>query len=285
MARGTLGDILVQMGAVDALQLRAAMAHQRQWGTPLGKALVEMRFCTWQQVLHALSTQAGIPSVDLAQEQFHPGQQELLSQKVAERHKVVPLRLEGSRGETLVVAMAAPVTLAKVDSVQAAAGKRIKVLLAADDAVDRALGYLYRGETTFAAPVEPHYVANLRDAEFELAAPEAPEVLVYGWEPMATSRLVEVFQSAGLSARAVTADEVLLCRADDVLLAPLPAVEQLKQQGHAAAAKVVVAGKSRERDLPRAREVGARGFVLAPLDLRNVVEAVKRCLGFGAEAA
>src|SRR5688572_32471717 len=50
------------------------------------------------------STQAGIPSVDLTQEAFQPGQAELLSEKVAERHKVIPLRLEGSRNEVLVVA-------------------------------------------------------------------------------------------------------------------------------------------------------------------------------------
>lgn len=285
MSRGNLGDILVQMGVVDALQLRAAMAHHKQWGTPLGKVLVEMRFCTWQQVLHALSTQAGLPSIDLAAEPLAPEQKELLSLKVAERHKVVPLRLEGARGEVLVVAMAAPVTLAKVDAVQAAAGKRVKVLLAADDAVERAIGFLYRGEALRPQATPTHQPVNLRDAQFDLAPEEAPEVLVYGWEPAAASRLVETFQAEGLTARIVTADEILLCRPSDVLLAPLPAIEQLKQRGLEAQAAVVVAGKSRERDLPRARQVGARGFVLAPLDVRNVVDAVRHCLGFGVQPA
>lgn len=60
-----LGDILLEMGVVDALQLRAALGHHRQWGMPLGQTLVERRICSMDQVLAALARQTGLPLIAL----------------------------------------------------------------------------------------------------------------------------------------------------------------------------------------------------------------------------
>ena len=41
-----LGEILVELGVMDGLQLQSALAYQRKWGVPLGQVVVDLRFCT-----------------------------------------------------------------------------------------------------------------------------------------------------------------------------------------------------------------------------------------------
>jgi hypothetical protein len=143
-----LGDILLAHGAVDGLQLQSALAFQRQWGVPLGQVVVDQHFCTARQVLAALAEQTGVPAVDLDGETLNPALAKLVSQKVAETHRVVPLRLEGPRESVLVVAIAAPASMVALDAVKSVSGKsRVSPRLATDAAIQRAIGRLYRGET------------------------------------------------------------------------------------------------------------------------------------------
>jgi type IV pilus assembly protein PilB len=148
-----LGDILLAHGAVEAIQLQAALAFQRQWGVPLGQVVVDQRFCTAGQVLAALAEQTGVAAVDLDAEPLNPMLARLVSVKVAEAHRVVPLRLEGPRDAVLVVAIAAPASLASLDAVKSVSGKtRVVPRLATDAAIQRAIGRLYRGESAEVSP-------------------------------------------------------------------------------------------------------------------------------------
>ncbi|NMO19363.1 general secretion pathway protein GspE [Pyxidicoccus fallax] len=153
-----LGDILLERGVIDALQLHSALAYQRKWGVPLGQVVVDQRFCTARQVLEALAEQLGMQTVDLESEVPDASLTYLIPEKVAEAHRVVPLRLEarGPRDSVLVVAIAAPASLASLDAVQSVSGKsRVVAKLASDAAIRRAIGRMYRGEKDEAAPRRP----------------------------------------------------------------------------------------------------------------------------------
>src|SRR5579871_1041092 len=155
MQRPRLGDILIRMGAIDSMQLASALAHQRQWGTPLGQTLVEKRFLTPDRLLSALSEQSGLPVVDLDQEYLDGSVAPLLPRKAAERCRAVPMRTEGKRDEVLVVAIAAPALLSTIDALQKASGKhRIRALLAYDGAIDRAIARIYDGNSLGRASVD-----------------------------------------------------------------------------------------------------------------------------------
>ncbi|MHB8875895.1 MAG: GspE/PulE/PilB domain-containing protein [Myxococcaceae bacterium] len=179
MARPKLGEVLVKLGLLDAQQLQAALGHQKQWGQPLGKTVVQQRLCTAEQVLSALSKQTGLPPVDLDREPLGAHLAALLPRKAAEQHKAVPLRAEGKRSEVLVVAIAAPATLEQLDALTSAAGRqRVTAFLGWDDAIERAIGRIYRGES-FVAPVAsapPQTYAppiDAREQELDLGEPEA----------------------------------------------------------------------------------------------------------------
>ncbi|MCP3063440.1 general secretion pathway protein GspE [Myxococcus sp. K38C18041901] len=147
-----LGDILLERGMMDALQLHSALAYQRKWGVPLGQVVVDQRFCTAQQVLEALAEQVGMQTVDLDAQPPEAALARLIPERVAETHRVVPLRLEGhAPRDTLVVAIAAPASLASVDAVKSVTGRtRVVAKLATDASIRRAIGRMYRGETEVA---------------------------------------------------------------------------------------------------------------------------------------
>ncbi len=193
MARPRLGDILVKMGFLDAQQLQAALGHQKKWGYQLARTVVEQRFCTIDQVMQALARQTGYQLIDLDREPLGPQLAPLLPRKIAEQHHAVPLRVEGKRHEVLVVAMGAPATLAQLDAVTSASGKqRVIPFLAWDEAIERALGRVYRGESyapPASAPVAaPKVPMGLREEEFDLVGTEP---LVTAADPLAPLGLSE----------------------------------------------------------------------------------------------
>ncbi len=147
MNRLRIGDILVQQGLLNQVQLHGVLDHQRRWGTALGRAAVMRGLCTEGDVLQALSHQLGLPSMDLDREEPTPEVGGLLPQKIAEQRRAVLVRFSGLGQRTLVVAMAAPAALDAQDAIRAVTQKsRLEVYLAGDEAIERAIGRVYRGE-------------------------------------------------------------------------------------------------------------------------------------------
>jgi type IV pilus assembly protein PilB len=173
MRKQRLGELLQKAGLVDELQLRAALGFHYKWGVPLGQVVVDMNFCTAQQVLELLAGQLDLPVVDLDAEPLEPGLVDVLPVETAEACRVVPLRVEGPRGSVLVVAAAAPARPTALDEVARVAGKvRVVALVATDAAVTRAIDRLYY----------PHLLGARRPVE-PIALPEADEHL-----PLVTDR-------------------------------------------------------------------------------------------------
>jgi len=166
-----LGDILVARGVVDSLQLQSALAFQRQWGLPLGQVVVDQGFAPAEEVFAALEEQTGLASVELDAQVLDPRLARLVPLKVAESYRVVPLRLEGLRETTLVVAIAAPASLDALDVVKSVSGKgRVVPRLASDVSIRRAIARLYHGEM--------YEVAKVGDPR-SVELPEADEVMAF----------------------------------------------------------------------------------------------------------
>lgn len=173
MRKKRLGELLWEQGRVDELQLRAALGFHHRWGVPLGQVVVDMGFCTAQQVLELLAAQVRLPVVDLDAERLEPRLVAVLPVEVAEACRVVPLRVEGPRDSVLWVATPAPARPPALDEVARVTGKaRVLPLLATDAAVSRAIDRLYY----------PHLFDARRPVE-AIALPEADEAL-----PLVTDR-------------------------------------------------------------------------------------------------
>lgn len=170
MAKFKLGEILKAQKLITDTELKTVIQNQKQWGLSFGRAAVQAGFCTEKQILAALSSQLAIPSVDLDKIEIPAVVNGVVPQKLAEQHNAVPIGLEGMRDEVLVLAMAAPASLASQDAIRAVAGKqRLKVVLAHDEAVHRAIGRLYRGEKMRRSNTGEHVILDARARELDLS--------------------------------------------------------------------------------------------------------------------
>ncbi|QRK11143.1 general secretion pathway protein GspE [Archangium violaceum] len=211
-----LGEILLELGWVDGLQLQSALAYQRKWGVPLGQVVVDMRFCTASQVLAALARQTGIPEIDLDAELLEPSLAKLVPRRLAEMHRVVPLKLEGPRDMVLVVAIAAPASLQSLDAVRSVTSKaRVVPRLATDAAIGRAIERLYSDGTQ--SPKRPELEA--------ITLPEADADMQLNRASMA-----ELMEGSSFEGRAILMPDLNLeCEALELpLLEPLD-VEELEE--------------------------------------------------------
>ncbi|MBW2701356.1 MAG: hypothetical protein JRF33_11090 [Deltaproteobacteria bacterium] len=143
-----LGQILVEAGAIDEFQLKSAIGFQNKWGGRLGKVLVEHRFLTEEALLKAVQEQTRIPVVNVAGRTFPDYLIKLVPHAIAEKHHLVPISLEPATAqgpEMLIVAMADPTNLEAIEELSAETGRRVKVVLAGEIAIQAALDLHYAG--------------------------------------------------------------------------------------------------------------------------------------------
>lgn len=265
--RRNLGEILLEMGLINRAQLRLGLVHHHETRVPLGRALVREGILSENEVLRALGTQLGIEPVDLEEVRPDRSLVRFLPAKVARQYRVVPLKLEWKDREILHIALPAPASLEALDAVRAVSGKpRVEPHLASDTQLARALNALYGVEVPEEEP-RPKFSYG--------EGPEAP-VLLYGWPPVTAVVLQRTLSQHGISARVATPLEVMHTREDDVVVAPLPAMEGLLLGETKVPATLIVHGEADEQDYERARRVGASGFLANPRDEELLVRAVRR---------
>ncbi|ABC83102.1 general secretion pathway protein GspE [Anaeromyxobacter dehalogenans] len=148
MARMRIGELLVAQGAIDAVQLESALAHQRRWGGRLGRSIVSLGFLGEPIVLGAVGAQLGVPFMELGDRHVPPAVLRLLPEKLIRTRKVLPLsRVNEPRGAAVVVALADPADLGVLDEITFATGLRVKPVLAAEDDLEQAIARLLDGAT------------------------------------------------------------------------------------------------------------------------------------------
>lgn len=137
-----VGDALVRSGVIDALQLRAALAHREKFGGRLGRIVVEMRFAGEKAVVQVLALAFKLPKVDLESVWRDALALSKLTPKFCEEHAVFPVSLQDS-GKTLVVAMAEPLNLELIDTIASVSRCRVKEVIAGEAEILSAVGRHY----------------------------------------------------------------------------------------------------------------------------------------------
>ncbi len=140
MARLRIGEMLVQQGLLDGVQLESALAHQRRWGGRLGRSIVQLGFMKEAAVLESVGRQLGVSYVEIGDRAIPREILALVPQKVVRTRKALPLqRLGEGRRSALVVALADPSDLRVVDEISFATGMSVKPVLAGEADIDRAI--------------------------------------------------------------------------------------------------------------------------------------------------
>lgn len=169
--RRRLGELLVAAGLLDAGQLEAALAEQRNWGGKLGRTLVELGMVDEDTMVRALSRQLNVPMVDLDRAGLPPRVVQLLRVDVAERFGVFPVGGD-AEGTLLQLASADPTNAADLQEIARLTGKRLQLVVSSSSSIDRAIRRYYYGEhpPTPAPVAAPPAASRSAATESELRA-------------------------------------------------------------------------------------------------------------------
>jgi type IV pilus assembly protein PilB len=138
-----VGELLIEAGLIDDLQLKSSLAYQEQWGGRLGSILLRKGFVSEKELAGVISEQSGMPCVSLAETEM-PSDEVLNMVKadIAKKFGIFPLGIEG---KTLAVAVSDPTDLEMLDDLSFTLGMRIKPVLAIDSEITRAIETNYDG--------------------------------------------------------------------------------------------------------------------------------------------
>ena len=108
----TLGDLLLQSGALREEDLNQALGQQRHQGITLAQALIQGGFAEEKVVIRALAKESGMPFVDLEKGSIKEDVLDMLPSEFALEQGIVPVMQKGGK---LVVAIDDPVKRLLVD--------------------------------------------------------------------------------------------------------------------------------------------------------------------------
>lgn len=140
-----LGELLLEAGVIDAVQLQAALGHQRKWGGRLGQALVELKLARESDVVRTLARRLGYEVARLGDVEPHALEQalKLVPRDFAVRHNVFALSADST---SISVAMSDPTNLAVVDELRFRTGRRVKASIGGDREIAAAVRLHYPGD-------------------------------------------------------------------------------------------------------------------------------------------
>lgn len=170
MARVRIGEMLVQQGLIDGVQLQSALAHQRRWGGKLGHAIVQLGFLPEREMLESVGSQIGVPCVSLADRDIAPQVVRLVPERLIRSRRVLPIaRLAEGRRGPLVVALADPADLGVLDEIAFATGMDVRPVLASEREIELAIARHLDG----VSPARDGSFATRKDA-IDLPADTSP---------------------------------------------------------------------------------------------------------------
>lgn len=178
-----LGEMLIDANLITRDQLLIALERQKSWGDRLGANLIATGALSEEELLLFLARNTGIGEIDLDREAIPPSVVQLITDKVAEQFKLIPVRQEEKN--TLLVACADPTDLSALDQVAFITGCKIKPLISSYSSIMRAISRCYAvGYNGQAAGIEPeierHSERKSTEEDTNDTLTDDPEIIIFG---------------------------------------------------------------------------------------------------------
>ncbi len=137
-----IGEILLEAGIINTMQLSVALGEQKQWGGRLGSVITRLGFADEKDIARVLEDQLGQSCISLDERVIPPDVLRRVRVDVAKKYGVVPI--DFNKG-LLTVAMSDPTDLGTLDELDFTLGVRIKPVLALESGIRRAIALHYEG--------------------------------------------------------------------------------------------------------------------------------------------
>ncbi len=138
LAPRRLGDLLVAKGYLSDEQLQAALTKQKQASRHklLGEVLVELEFCSEDQIVECLAAEYGVPYAKLDARLHDPRIVDTLPREYIEENLVLPLFVVR---DTLTLAVSEPSNLFLIDEVRKLVNKQVQIVAATPKDIRRVI--------------------------------------------------------------------------------------------------------------------------------------------------
>ena len=146
-----LGDLLVEKGLITNEQLQLALQEQKKLGRKLGNTLIEMGMIDEESMLGLLSSQLGIPLIDLNNFNFNEEVIRNLSESMARRYRAIVLE---DRANDFLVGMADPTDLYALDEIQEKLSKPVSQAIVRESTLLVTFDRVYRRTEEISALAE-----------------------------------------------------------------------------------------------------------------------------------
>ena len=140
-----IGELLVKENLLTADQLRQARDGARTKHSRLGAEITKLGYLDENDLTEFVAKQYGVPSINLEEFEIDAAVIRLIPEDVATKHTVIPVNRAGS---TLILATSDPSNIFALDDIKFLTGYNIQAVVAAEDAIRRAIDKYYDQSTS-----------------------------------------------------------------------------------------------------------------------------------------
>lgn len=148
ISRDFLGNWLVNEGVITQQQLEDALNYQKlhKGSGVLGKTLVQLGYCSEDDIARVIAKQAGVPFVSLENYKIDPAALATVPMEAVKRYKALPI---GFYEGKLIVAMQKPTDIIAIDDLRVLSSYDIKPVFAPDSELEVAIEKNCRNQMEF----------------------------------------------------------------------------------------------------------------------------------------
>lgn len=166
----SLGQILLDSTPLTPQQLEEALVVQREKGYKLGEALIQLRFLRQDDILKALSIQAGIPYTnEILSDDIPTDLIKMVPINYAKKNEMIPLRREDGH---VLIAMADPINHASLDDLRLIFDLPIRPIIASSQQITGAINSCYNRQVG----TDQTVMSDLDEENLDMVAQELEEV-------------------------------------------------------------------------------------------------------------
>jgi len=140
LPRTRLGDMLVAAGAMTEDQLDWSLERQKESYQRIGEILLEAKLVSEDDITEARALQLDMAYVQLGDFQIRPDVAQLVPEHISRTYSLIPISATSTK---VAVAMANPMDVEAIDTVQRCAKKRVVPVLASEHRIVAALEQAY----------------------------------------------------------------------------------------------------------------------------------------------
>jgi type IV pilus assembly protein PilB len=137
----TIGQLLLDKGAIKQVQLEEALKIQKEKGGLLGQILAALGYVTEEQIAQAITVQYGFPYLPLSNYDIDEDAVNLVPENVARQYCLIPI---DKIGNTVTISMADPLNTQAVEDIELLTNSSVQIFVSTTTDIKQAIDRCYK---------------------------------------------------------------------------------------------------------------------------------------------